>query len=492
MPTVPANVFRVTVENYSLNGELDIFNQELNMHGIGRLYFDDATKNDSGYYSGSNDLYHMGDQFINDTLTVESFLKTLNTNYALGLPVFNNGYYDTTRSSIPIGLFSEAFKMEERGVNFRIDYGISNDIMLTAVIPNVISQKQTYNTSSTIDKIYGIDGLVNYHTNAKAILDSFFTTNSFLTLPKGKRDTLEIIYDDIYSPGGNHSVLWALYAKDNPFSKGFIDSRFMPPTYSTGDTVTIDSLELYYGNLNKAGSGVNDISLGITALIKGSPTWIDKKGGVLYGRVLLSFPFGFTIESFNKVGSAQLSQLNIGSGVTRISLGLLGGYNWRNNKRSRIYGGIDIRLSTPELLNTPVSFYSGAHTNPDSIISHVGEKYKFKEGNWINSMIGYEVGVLRNRVLFKIESKTFSKARDTYTSLDSDWDNWMAERSGFDSAFSKWDLCFETWILNSKAAEKFGPIAFDVVFGIKKTINNKYAFNEFKFYSGITTYLQGW
>ena len=49
-----------------------------------------------------------------------------------------------------------------------------------------------------------------------------------------------------------------------------------------------------------------------------------------------------------------------------------------------------------------------------------------------------------------MESKTFSKARDTYTSLDSDWDNWMEDRSGFDSAFSKWDLCFETWILNSK------------------------------------------
>jgi hypothetical protein len=265
---------------------------------------------------------------------------------------------------------------KQRGRNFRIDYGISNEFMLSLVVPNIYSMREEYSANATIDRIYGVDDLIDYHINAMAEIDSFFQTISFITLPAGTRDTLQMIYNDFYSTSGSHSVLWALHAKDKPFTRGFIDPRFMSPNYSNGDTVTFDSLQSYYISPKKSGSGIGDISLGVTALLKGDPSWASKKSGVLYGRIFLSIPFGFTIEPFKTVGFKQLSQLNIGSGVSRLTLGLFGGYHWKNKARSRVYGGIDIISSSPELLYTPINLFSGAHTNPDSIISKVGETYK--------------------------------------------------------------------------------------------------------------------
>ena len=43
-PTVPANIFRITLSNYSTIGEFKLKDQDFNMRGIGRSYFDDETK----------------------------------------------------------------------------------------------------------------------------------------------------------------------------------------------------------------------------------------------------------------------------------------------------------------------------------------------------------------------------------------------------------------------------------------------------------------
>ena len=368
-------MFRITLDNYSMTGELNLKGQEFNMRGVGRSYFDDITRNDSGFYIGAYDLYHVGDLFINEFVTIESYMKNFNTTYNTNLPVFGAGYYDTTRIAIPTGTLTEKRERKQRGRNYRIDYGISNEFMLSVVVPNFYSIKEEYEAAATIDRIYGVDDLIDYHGNAMAQIDSFFQTISFITLPSGTRDTLQMIYEDFYSTSGSHSVLWALHAKDNPFTRGFIDKRFMPPNFSNGDTVTFDSLQSYYISPKKSGSGIGDISLGVTTLLTGEPSWLGKKAGVLYARIFLSIPFGYTIEPFKTVGFKQLSQLDVGSGVSRLSLGIFGGYSWNNKSRSRLYSSFDIISSSPELLYTPVNLFAGTHTNPDSIISRVGETY---------------------------------------------------------------------------------------------------------------------
>ena len=184
------------------------------------------------------------------------------------MAVFAAGCYDTTRIAIPSGTLNEKKEYKQRGRNFRIDYGISNEFMLSLVVPNIYSMREEYSANATIDRIYGVDDLIDYHINAMAEIDSFFQTISFITLPAETRDTLQMIYDDFYSTNGNHSILWALHAKDKPFTRGFIDPRFMSPNYSNGDTVTFDSLQSYYISPKKSGSGIGDMSLGVTALLK--------------------------------------------------------------------------------------------------------------------------------------------------------------------------------------------------------------------------------
>mgnify|MGYP001397916585 FL=1 len=68
----------------------------------------------------------------------------------------------------------------------------------------------------------------------------------------------------------------------------------------------------------------------------------------------------------------------------------------------------------------------------------------------------------------------------------------MENHQGYDSAINKWDICIETWVLNSKSKERIGPISFDIVLGVRKTINANNTFDGYKLYSGISTYLQGW
>ena len=248
LPTVPRNVFRLTLEDYSADSEWDLKDQEFDLRGIGKAYFDHTTKNDSGYLSASHDLYHMGDQFIDSVHTVESFLNEVNEAYRTDLPVFGiTGYgdFDTTKQIMVPGIFSESRKRKESGRRYRIDYGMSDQITLTVKVPIVNSLKEKYNVIATADPIDAINDLIIYHETSKAYIDSFFQTSTFDYLSLGKRDTLQSIYDDFYGPDGDHSILWALYSQNDPLGNGFIDSRFFSQEIGK-DTVGLSDLKNYY------------------------------------------------------------------------------------------------------------------------------------------------------------------------------------------------------------------------------------------------------
>ena len=83
-------------------------------------------------------------------------------------------------------------------------------------------------------------------------------------------------------------------------------------------------------------------------------------------------------------------------------MGIFGEYNWNNKTNTRVYGAINSVASAPELLYTPVNIFSGAHSNPDSIISNIGETYKFKEGNWFKSLIGYDTELIKVQTELRI------------------------------------------------------------------------------------------
>ena len=494
LPTVPRNVFRLTLEDYSADSEWDLKDQEFDLRGIGKAYFDHTTKNDSGYFSASHDLYHMGDHSIDSVHTVESYLNEFNEAYGTDLPVFGiNGYgdFDTTKQIVVPGIFSESRRRKESGRRYRIDYGMSDQVTLTLKVPIVNSLKEKYNVSATADPIDGINDLIIYHETSKAHIDSFFQTSTYAGLSSGRRDTLQSIYDDYYSADGDHSILWALYSQNDPLGNGFIDPRFFSQEIGK-DTVDLSDLKNYYFPLERNGSGVNDISIGVTMLLRGSPVWSQMNKGVLYGKLFVSIPFGYTIQSFSDVGSKQFKQLNVGAGVTRWTLGLFGGYTQVKKFRTRLYASLDIEGSASELLNTPISIFSGVHTNPDSIVNRVGNNYKFKEGKWLKSLAGFELQPRSGRTLFKIEFQNISKDQDIFTSKDQYWDSWMKSHKGFDSAWNRWDIRTEIWFLNSNSIKRIGPFSFDIVFGAQFTINSQYTYDCNQLFGGLTTYWQGW
>ena len=53
LPTVPRNVFRLTLEDYSADSEWDLKDQEFDLRAIGKAYYDHTTKNDTAYFSAS-------------------------------------------------------------------------------------------------------------------------------------------------------------------------------------------------------------------------------------------------------------------------------------------------------------------------------------------------------------------------------------------------------------------------------------------------------
>ena len=148
--------------------------QQFGIHGISKAYFDNTIKNDFGAYTSSNDLYHIGSNQLSQSVTIGSFLNEFNSTYGTNLPIFDAGYVDTSRSVISNGLLSEERKQDESGRSIKIDYGISNDIMLSIEIPTIGSLNEKYSNSATIDRVYGADGIINYHQNAKTKIDSFF------------------------------------------------------------------------------------------------------------------------------------------------------------------------------------------------------------------------------------------------------------------------------------------------------------------------------
>ena len=156
LPTIPANIFRISVQNYNRSEALVLNNQKFGMHGITRAYFDKTKKNNIGFYTSENDLYHIGASPINEFVTIESFLTDFNNSYGTSLPVFNAGYIDTSRLVISNGVLSETRKQEEIGRKIKIDYGISNDVMLSVEIPNITSLKENYKNSANIDRIYAV------------------------------------------------------------------------------------------------------------------------------------------------------------------------------------------------------------------------------------------------------------------------------------------------------------------------------------------------
>ena len=500
LPTVPSNVFRFSVGTNLSESDWKLEQQNFDLRGIGRHYFNNLQHNDSVRFSSNFDLYHTGTAFLDSTTTVEQWMVQFNNNQNYSLPTFGAQNIDTAQGHYPSGIFLENRSKKIIGKNLKIEYGMSNEITLSISIPflNEYRIKQSINDYS-VGTIKDAQILTNYHINAKNELKSFRNSNTFNSLRRGLRDTLDLIYNLYYTNNGDYSVQWAFHSIDDPINNLLVNPKFAP-SGMTQDSISLADLVSYYYPAQKNGKGIDDVNVGATFLLKGEPSWsLNNKGNTLYGQCFVSIPYGQTLSSFlelvaniNQKGEDQFRQATIGNGVSRWSLGLYGTKGLKIKRKSEVFFQTQIKFSTPTTLNTPVALFSGGHTHPDSILSHIGNTYKYDQGNSFRFVTGGDIELIANRVRLNANIDWLSKGLDQYTSKDPNWDSWMEQHVGYSSAQNKLDFDIKIWILNSTSKNRVGPLSFDFYAGLSNTLIAENTYSSSSIYSGITTYYQGW
>ena len=493
LPTIPNNIFRISASSTISNMNWELKSNSFSLHGIGSQYFDYYTYNDSIRFASNYDLYHNGTTYIDSFNTIESWLNNFNSNYGFELPIFGPQDIDTSVIMAPFGTFSEYRNKEITGKIICIEYGLSNDVTLVASIPIIDSYKVRQEFSDyLINPINDAQHLVDYHRDAKERLYTFMASNNYSSLDKGLRDTLELIYNMFYTENGQYSVQWAFHSEDDPINNLLVDNQFLPSDLDK-DSVSIDDLVSYYYPTTKEASGLDDMKVGATFLIDGVPPWAsDSASGALYGQIFLTIPYGKTLSQFLEKGAKQFKEAKIGSGVSRWSIGLYGEKNINTQYIKRIFFQSQLHFSTTTTLNTPVALFSGGHSNPDSILSLVGNTYKYDMGTGFMINVGFETKRFQNRLFFRSEIFANYKSQDNYISKNNDWNLWMENYSGNFPFYNKVNLKLEVLLSNSLSKYRFGPIPFDLYAGINSTLSANNDYLGWHAYIGITTYYQGW
>ena len=113
-----------------------------------------------------------------------------------------------------------------------------------------------------------------------------FIFNGFLFPIKRFLAYCTIFIPSFYRNNGTYSLNWIFHAQDDPINNLLINEKFLPPSIGK-DSVSISDLVAYYYPKKKNRSGVNDIKLGATFLLKGTPYWaLDGTGEAIYGQFL--------------------------------------------------------------------------------------------------------------------------------------------------------------------------------------------------------------
>ncbi|MBT4554130.1 MAG: hypothetical protein HOC41_00405 [Candidatus Marinimicrobia bacterium] len=492
-PTVPSNVFRFTVGKYRSLSAWDLPQQNFDLRGIGRHYFNNIAHNDSVRFSSDFDLYHNGSMMVDSLNTIEEWLINFNTNQGASLPVFEAQNIDTSSQISLKGTYLESKRKSTLGNTFKIDYGMSNDVTLSISVPLLDSYTLDQTVSDySVGSLSDVDILLNYHTKAKSDFETFMKLNDYKNLRTGLKDTLTFIYDTFYKKSSEYSVLWATHGGNNPINEYLIDSKFFSSEMEK-DTVNLSDLVNYYYPPQKSGSGVDDVLVSATILVKGNPAWsTEGKANALYARLFLSIPYGKTLASFKEIGTKQFKDTKIGAGVSRWGFGLSGTSGFKDKLNGMIYFHSLFKFSSPEILNTPIGLFSGGHTHPDSIVNQVGDIYKFDEGLWFSLNVGGDIEGVQDRLRIRSEFLYTQKGDDRFISKDPDWDQWMNSHVGYSSAIKSFDIRAEIWVLNSVSYNRIGPISFDVHAGIRNSIFSDNTFAGWMMYGGITTYYQRW
>ena len=269
-------------------------------------------------------------------------------------------------------------------------------------------------------------------------------------------------------------------------------------------TSSLDSLLNFYYPNKRSTSGLGDASLGMKILLYGHPSWTGKEPISIYGGISLRLPTAkklgvYKIKSKNENGVPyQVFDLPVGNGMTRYSYSLFGEFFKYFNKRLvNITWRVEQGKYSRELVNTPVSFLWGSETNPDSIISKIGNSFLHQLGDeFLLSAMG-KLELFPDKLSVTAGIKSIRTGRDFVLSENSNWDNWMVSR------IKDGEIIHDTkktqvrqYILatfhNVHPIKSLGPVLFDIEIGASFPYFTRHTYTFANTWIGIQAYFQAW
>jgi len=493
--TVPTNVWRVSVtpvvkagSYIGPGGVKGIPNIPFTVANYGKRYFDYSNIID-GFYASETDIYNLDTLSHNSSYTIGQYIHYYNTLYGDTIPDLSEDFFGTDSISLNGEVDLKEIKRTSWGINFSIEYGISDRVTFQLKIPYYTYVSRSRKHSWNLDQIDGLESFITYHENTRSLMDSALANNF--------DSDLMMIRDRFYSWAGENSLLWAL--EGQPENAGFFGSGFNPFASDDSTGVTMKQLLDYYYPTSQIASGLGNAELGLKVLLFGKPAWTEAGNASLYLGISALFASADRIHEYrygNSVAQEQshFSSLPLGDGVSKYSVSLFGElYRSILNRNININWMAKIGVNNSTRLNTPISFFNQSTLNPDSIAAKVGVKYNIDKGNELFAMAQGKMELIPDRVSVSGGASFFIKGRDTFYSNDPDWNEWMRYSDDIhDTRVTAIRQFAEVALQNIHPLKRIGPVPFEIRGGYSIPVFTRNTYNDLSAWIQLVVYTQAW
>ena len=266
----------------------------------------------------------------------------------------------------------------------------------------------------------------------------------------------------------------------------------------------LDSLLNFYYPHKRNTSGLGDATLGMKILLYGHPSWTGKEPISIYGGLSLQLPSSrklnpYRSKSRNVNGVPnQFFDLPVGNGMTRYSYSLFGEFfKYFKNRLVNITWRVEHGKYTREVVNTPVSFLWASETDPDSIISKIGNTFLHQLGDELLLSAMGKLELFPDRLSITAGINSIRTERDFVFSNDITWDNWMVHRIKdgeivHDTKKTQIRQYILATIHNVHPIKNLGPVLFDIEVGASFPYFTRHTYSFANTWIGVQAYFQAW
>ena len=266
----------------------------------------------------------------------------------------------------------------------------------------------------------------------------------------------------------------------------------------------LDSLLNFYYPHKRNTSGLGDATLGMKILLYGHPSWTGKEPISIYGGLSLQLPSSrklnpYRSKSRNVNGVPnQFFDLPAGNGMTRYSYYLFGEFfKYFKNRLVNVTWRVEHGKYTREVVNTPVSFLWASETDPDSIISKIGNTFLHQLGDELLLSAMGKLELFPDRLSITAGINSIRTERDFVFSNDITWDNWMVHRIKdgeivHDTKKTQIRQYILATIHNVHPIKNLGPVLFDIEVGASFPYFTRHTYSFAITWIGVQAYFQAW